>query len=84
MPALLAFAPVILEMLMLIIKWFAEKTMNDKQKKEFYKSWMQLARVLNLKDLVEKHKHLEDQFAAGDAEWDRIEAEEAAKKKVKK
>lgn len=73
MPLILALAPAILQLLMMILKWFAEKSVNDKEKKRFYDAFTELARVLNLPDLVEKYKLSEDQLKANEDKWNEIE-----------
>lgn len=84
MPALLAFAPAILELLMMLIRWFGEKTLNEKQAEEFFRQWKSLARTLNLQDLAAKHDAAEEQLEATERKWREIIAAEEAAKKEKK
>jgi len=80
MPLILALAPAILQLLMMILKWFAEKSVNDKEKERFYNAFTELARVLNLPDLVKKYKLSEDQLKANEDKWDEIEKSKEDKK----
>jgi len=80
MPLILALAPAILQLLMMILKWFAEKSVNDKEKERFYNAFTELARVLNLPDLVKKYKLSEDQLKANEDKWDEIEKYKEDKK----
>lgn len=80
MPLILALAPAILQLLLMIFKWFAEKSVNDKEKERFYNAFNELARVLNLPDLVKKYKLSEDQLKANEDKWDEIEKSKEDKK----
>lgn len=82
MPLLLGLLPAILQLLMMLLKWFAEKSVNEKEKKRFYDAFTELARVLNLPDLVEKYKLSEDQLKLNDDKWKEIENQK--KEEVKK
>lgn len=80
MPLLLALAPAVLQLIMMLLKWFAEKTVNDKEKAKFYNAFTELARILNLPDLVEKYKLSEEQLKANEDKWDEIEKPKEDKK----
>lgn len=80
MPLILALAPAILQLLMMILKWFAEKSVNDKEKERFYNAFTELARVLNLPDLVKKYKLSEDQLKANEDKWNEMEKSKEEKK----
>lgn len=80
MPLLLALAPAILQGLMMLLKWFAEKSVNEKEKEKFYNAFTELARILNLPDLVKKSKLAEDQLKANEDKWSEIEKPKEEKK----
>lgn len=80
MPLILALAPAILQLLLMILKWFAEKSVNDKEKERFYNAFTELARVLNLPDLVKKYKLSEDQLKANEDKWNEMEKSKEEKK----
>lgn len=80
MPLLLALAPAILQGLMMLLKWFAEKSVNEKEKEKFYNAFTELARILNLPDLVKKSKLAEDQLKANEDKWSEIEKHKEEKK----
>jgi len=84
MPALVALAPAIVSIVLMALKWFGEKTLEGEKKEKFFESIKNIAVVYNLDDLVEQWESFEKQKKAGSDAWDRIEAEEAAKKKGKK
>lgn len=76
MALLLSLAPAILQALLMILSWFAKKSLNDQQREEFFTHWKAIARILNLKDLVEKRELAEQQLKNNSDAWDKIEAEE--------
>ncbi|MGZ3770050.1 MAG: hypothetical protein ACXVCP_00440 [Bdellovibrio sp.] len=80
MSLLLALAPAILQGLLMIISWFAKKSLNNQDKEEFFLHWKALCRVLNLKDLVEKRELAEQQLKNNSDAWDKIEEKEKNEK----
>lgn len=79
MPLVLALAPAILQAIMMILSWFAKKSLTEQQQAEFFIHWKSLCRILNLKDLVEKHEQVNNQLKENSDAWDKIEAEEKKK-----
>lgn len=84
MPALLALLPVIAQALMMALKWVAELMVLNKQKNEFYNSMKEIARVMNLPDLVIKFEKAEEQLKLNEDKWDEIERLEKENKGEKK
>jgi len=84
MPALLALLPVIAQALMMALKWIAELMVHNKQKNEFYNSMKEIARIMNLPDLVIKFEKAEEQLKLNDDKWDEIERLEKENKGDKK
>lgn len=81
MPLLLALAPAVLQGIMMLLKWLGEKSVNDKEKKRFYDAFTEMARVLNLPDLVKKYEMSEEQLKKNKQKWDEIERLEKEEKK---
>lgn len=81
MPLILALAPAILQGIMMLLKWFGDKTVNDEKKLDFYNSLKEMARVLNLPDLVKKFELAEEQLKKNKQKWDEIERLEKEEKK---
>lgn len=79
MPLLLALAPAVLQGIMMLLKWLGEKSVNDKEKKRFYDAFTEMARVLNLPDLVKKYEMSEEQLKKNKLKWNEIEKEENKK-----
>lgn len=79
MPLILALAPAILQGIMMLLKWFGDKTVNDEKKLDFYNSLKEMARVLNLPDLVKKFELAEEQLKKNKLKWNEIEKEENKK-----
>ena len=75
-----AVLSMVLQALMMILSWFAKKSLNDQEREEFFKHWKAMARTLNLKDLVEKRELAEQQLKNNSDAWDKIEAEEKNEK----
>lgn len=84
MPALLALLPVIAQALMMALKWVAELMVLNKQKNEFYNSMKEIARIMNLPDLVIKFEKAEEQLKLNEDKWDEIEKLEKENKGEKK
>lgn len=81
MPALLALAPVIIQTVLMLLKWLGEKIISDDKKEKFYNVLTEMARVLNLPDLVKKFEMAETQLKKNNAKWDEIERLEKENKK---
>lgn len=81
MPALLALAPVIIQGILMVLKWVGEKFIADKEKEKFYNVLTEMARVLNLPDLVKKFEMAEQQLNKNKSKWDEIERQEKENKK---
>lgn len=84
MPVLLALLPVIAQALMMALKWVAEFMVLNKQKNEFYNSMKEIARIINLPDLVIKFEKAEEQLKLNEDKWDEIERLEKENKGDKK
>lgn len=84
MPALLALLPVIAQILMMALKWVAEFMVLNKQKNEFYNSMKEIARLMNLPDLVTKFEKAEEQLKLNENKWDEVERLEKENKGEKK
>lgn len=62
----------IIKIVMYILGWIIDKKLNDKELRQAFQQFAELARTENLKTIVARQK-AEDQLAAANAEWDKIE-----------
>jgi len=75
---MLAIITAVLPFAIKLIEMFMEKAKADKEARELMVKLAKTLQALGVKGLKSRFEQEEDQKAAGDAEWGRIEAEEAA------
>jgi hypothetical protein len=64
-----------LNIAMTFFTWFIEKRVNDKELKDQFRKFAELARKENIKSIVDR-RDVENQLAAGDKKWKELEQQQ--------
>lgn len=80
MGLLLTFAPVLIQVAFGLMKWLSDKSEKNEQLRDLFVKTAQKYQQKGVQISVTRFENVKEQSDAGNAEWDRIEAELKATK----